>query len=182
MDKTTLNKFPILETDRLRLRKLKLSDDKTIYSFHSDLENRKYIDKPPPKNILASRGFIREINRGVKAREWVYWGIELKKEKILIGTICLWHFSEKNNCAELGYELGSAFQGKGYMSEAIKIVVDFAFKTLKVNRLEAYTHYENEASIRALKKYNFSKEKDIKEKYSNRKGTYKMSVFILGNH
>lgn len=182
MDKTVLNKFPELKTERLRLRKLKLSDDEVIYSFHSDLANRKYIDRPPPKNILASREFVREINRGVKAKEWVYWGIELKKEKKMIGTICLWHFSEKNNSIELGYELGSSFQRKGYMSEAIKVVIDFAFTSLKANVIKAYTHCKNEASKRALEKFNFRKEKDIEEKYANKKGTYKMSVFILSNY
>ena len=166
-------------TKRLRLRKLTDSDDQIIYSFHSDLENRKYIDKPAPKNVTESRGFIKNISRGVESKEWIYWGIELKKEKQLIGTICLWHFSEKNNRVEVGYELGAPFQRKGYMCEALEKVIHFAFHDLQVNGLEAYTHAENRSSQKLLEKYNFKKEKEFEEKYAKKEGVYKMAVYLL---
>ncbi|MEO1262488.1 MAG: GNAT family N-acetyltransferase [Bacteroidota bacterium] len=181
MNKSALSPFPFLETARLRLRQLKPSDAPTIYSFHADSENRKYIDKPPPENVLATRNFIKSINAGISKNECGYWGLELKADPQLVGTICLWNFSENFNRVEVGFELGAQFQRLGYMSEALESVIYFAFNNLKASKIEAYTHLENRSSQKILEKYNFKKEKEIEEKFAEKKGTYKMAVYSLKN-
>ncbi len=60
--------------------------------------------------------------------------------------------------AYLGYEVFNPHQGKGYMSEGIKLLLKEAFETLKLHRLEANIQPENTASIRLVSKAGFTKE------------------------
>lgn len=173
--------FPILQTKRLILRKMKLSDEPELYDMLADIDSRKYIDQPPYDNINEIIEYINLRNEGVEKNEWVYWAITLKEEDKLIGTICLWDFSNDFNKAEIGYELKAKYQGKGIMSEALQSVIRYAFKFLRINQLEAFTHSENKESIKLLEKNNFQKQRIFKEEYNSKKGAYEMVVYSLNN-
>ncbi len=60
--------------------------------------------------------------------------------------------------AYLGYYIGADFAGKGLMSEAIYLMLQFAFKNLKLHRVEANVQPHNLSSIAVLRKNNFTKE------------------------
>ncbi|MEO5908017.1 MAG: GNAT family N-acetyltransferase, partial [Ginsengibacter sp.] len=102
-----------------------------------------------------ARSFIKKINNNIKSNKSFYWAITIKGNPKLVGTICLWKFSENKKTAEVGYELNSAFQGKGIMDEALKKVIHFSFETLGITTLEAFTHKDNLKSISLLMKNNF---------------------------
>ena len=72
----------------------------------------------------------------------------------MIGTVCFWNLSADRKSAELGYELHPDHQGKGYMHEAMKEVIDFAFRS-GFTCLEAHSHKDNLASTRLLRKHGF---------------------------
>jgi ribosomal-protein-alanine N-acetyltransferase len=95
------------------------------------------------------------INGGILKRKWIYWAICVQHRPELIGTICLWNFSDDLSTAELGYELHPDFHGMGYMDEAVKQVIQYSFETLGISRLDAYTHRENIRSTRLLEKNRF---------------------------
>ncbi|MGB5847120.1 MAG: GNAT family protein [Ignavibacteriaceae bacterium] len=155
MNKINFAPFPILKTERLTLRCLELSDDKQLFSLRSNKIVNKYIVRPQQKDIKEIRPFISKINNGINNNEWIYWVISLKDNPTLIGTICLWNFSEDKTVAEIGYELDPAFQGKGIMSEALNNIIEFGFKNIKLIAIEAYTHKNNDDSTKLLQKYNF---------------------------
>ena len=155
MDKFNFTPFPVLTTERLTLRCLELSDDQLLFKLRSDKVVNKYIVRPKQKNIEEIRGFITKVKNGIENNEWIYWVITIKDDPSLIGTICLWNFSEDKTVAEIGYELDPAFQGKGIMSEALKKIIDFAFQDIKLKSIEAYTHKDNDDSTKLLQKFNF---------------------------
>lgn len=68
----------------------------------------------------------------------------------------MWNFSEDRKTAEIGYELFPHSQGKGIMDEAIKKLIGFAFQTLGIDILEAFTNKNNLKSISLLLRNNFS--------------------------
>lgn len=70
----------------------------------------------------------------------------------MIGSICLWNFSNNLKTAEVGYSLYPEFQNKGIMSEALKSVIDYGFNELKLDKIEAFTHSKNEPSKKLLEK------------------------------
>jgi ribosomal-protein-alanine N-acetyltransferase len=73
----------------------------------------------------------------------------------LVGTICLFSFSDENARCEIGYELLTNFQGQGIMKEAVEKVIDYAFNTIKVKKIEACLHRDNQRSINLLEKFSF---------------------------
>jgi ribosomal-protein-alanine N-acetyltransferase len=150
--------FPVLTTERLILRCLELSDDQLLFKLRSNKIVNQYIVRPKQKDIKEIRSFISKINDEINNNEWIYWVISLKDDQTLIGDICLWNFSEEKTVAEIGYELDPAFQGKGFMSEALKKIIEFGFKKIELDAIEAYTHKNNNNSTKLLLKYNFKQD------------------------
>ncbi len=149
--------FSLLKTERLTLRQLKGSDDKEIFALRSDDRVNKYLDRKPSKSIDDAKNFIQTINENIQRNISIYWTITLKGTDKLIGTICLFDFSNDNLKAEIGYELLPNFQGKGLMQEAAFKVLEFGFQHIGLNSIEAYTHSENQSSTSLLEKLNFKK-------------------------
>lgn len=155
--------FPVLKTERLILRQLTINDDKEIYSLRSDAQVNKYIDRAPSKTIDDARTFIHKIEEFVKLNQGIYWAITLAGSDNLVGTICLYNFSNENDQAEIGYELLPAFQGQGIMQEAIEEVISFSAQVVGVKIIEAYTHIENKNSTKLLEKFQFRKFESVSE-------------------
>src|SRR4051812_27929882 len=147
--------FPILATERLTLRQLVINDEQEIFTLRSDNEINKYLDRQVSNTIDDARNFINKINENINKNESLYWAITLSDRKILVGTICLFGFSDENGKCEIGYELLTNFQGQGIMKEAVEKVIDYAFNTIKVKKIEASLHSDNVSSIKLLEKFSF---------------------------
>lgn len=147
--------FPELATARLTLRQLLETDDEYIFKLRSDERVNKYIDRPKAISIESAQAFIYNINDGIANDKWLYWAICLKGGGNLIGTICLWNFSDDKTEAEIGYELLPEFHGRGIMDEALKSVIEFANKKLQLKKILAFTHKENVSSSKLLQRNNF---------------------------
>ena len=151
--------FPVLKTERLTLRQLVSSDANEIFALRSDENVNKYLDRKPSKSIDDAKIFIQTINENIQRNNSIYWAITLSVSDTdkLIGTICLFDFSDDNLKGEIGYELLPDFQGKGIMQEATSKVIDFGIQHIGLISIEAYTHSENQSSTRLLEKFNFKK-------------------------
>jgi len=155
--------FPELKTKRLVLRQLTKGDCQDIFFLRTDEGVNRYIERPRPKNINDAKEFISNTNNGIKQNEMIDWAITLKDTHKLIGTICLWNFSKDKTRAEVGFELKPMYQGKGIMNEALKIILEFGFKTVALASIDAYTHKDNISSIILLKKNNFEQNPELKD-------------------
>ncbi len=81
--------------------------------------------------------FLKRIDELEKNTEAVTWGIALRNEPQLIGTICLWNIQKEHYRAEVGYNLHPDYWAKGIMQEAIKEVIDYGFNVMKLHSIEA---------------------------------------------
>jgi len=151
----TFTPFPILTTERLTLRQLAINDEQEIFALRSDSEINKYLDRQIANTIDDARNFINQVNENINKNDSLYWAITLRDKNILIGTICLFSFSGKNENCEIGYELLTNFQGQGIMREALEKVIDYAFNTITVQKIEAFFHRDNQSSIKLLEKFTF---------------------------
>jgi len=147
--------FPVLTTDRLTLRQLSPSDTTAIFALRSDERVNRYLDRPACRSLEEAAAFVEKINGGIEQGKSLYWVICLQENPLLVGTICLWNFSEDGQTAELGYELSPDFQGRGIMSEALGRVLAYIFGTLGLQTVEAYTHPENAPSEKLLRMHGF---------------------------
>lgn len=154
--------LPVLDTSRLLLRQLKETDVGAIYSLRSNEQVNQFIDRPIAKDPEEAKAFIQKISDGIAGNKSYYWGITLKENGKMIGTICFWNLSADRKRAELGYELHPDYQGKGYMDEALKEVISFAFRS-GFTSLEAYTHKDNFASTKLLLKHGFVHDEERKD-------------------
>ena len=150
-------------TERLILRTLTEQDSQDIFEIRSNPEINKFLQRDPPKNSFEALEFILNIKRNSANNEIVFWGISLQNNPKLIGTICLWKFSEDRKTAELGYELLPEYQGKGMMSEAVNFVLNYGFKDLNLGRIEAFTNRNNSDSIKLLQNLKFIFDKDRRD-------------------
>ena len=144
--------FPILTTGRLTLRQLVIDDEQEIFTLRSDSEINKYLDRQLSVTIEDARNFINKVNANINKNDSLYWAITLPDRKRVVGTICLFGFSAENGNCEIGYELLTNFQGQGIMNETVEKVIDYAFNTIKVQKIEAFLHRDNQRSINLLEK------------------------------
>jgi ribosomal-protein-alanine N-acetyltransferase len=159
--------FPTLTTERLVLRQLLESDAEEIYLLRSDVIINRYLDREPSKTLEDALNFIRKINENFKNNEVPYWAITQKNNEKLIGTICLFDFSEELKRCEIGYELLPGYQGQGFMNEAVKKVIEYSVQALGIKTIDACTHKGNQSSIKLLQKFNFEKTEIVDETNPN---------------
>jgi len=152
---TSFTAFPILTTERLTLRQLVIADEQEIFTLRSDSEINKYLGRKISRTIDDANDFINTVNENIAKNDSLYWAITFSDKSILIGTICLFSFSGKNEKCEIGYELLPNFHGQGIMREALAKVIDYAFNTIKVQKIEAFFHRDNQSSIKLLEKFSF---------------------------
>ena len=147
--------FPTLTTERLTLRQLLINDEEQIFTLRSDSEINKYLDRPLSKTLEDARNFIHTVNENINKNISLYWAITLRDSNTFVGTICLYGFSDENDNCEIGYELLTNFEGQGIMKEAVEIVIGYAFNTIKLQKIEAFLHKDNQRSINLLEKLLF---------------------------
>lgn len=153
--------FPVITTERLVLRPLTYADENEIFYLRSDLEIHTYLDRPLAQSLDDARAFIDRVTKGFENCNILYWGICLKDELKIIGTVCLWKISAELEQAETGYELMLQYRGKGYIQEALKAVLDYGFNILNLKTIEAEVSPGNAKSVGLLKGFGFTKfEKD----------------------
>jgi [ribosomal protein S5]-alanine N-acetyltransferase len=149
--------FPVLTTDRLTLRRLVMDDAEQILALRSDANVNQYLDRAPSQTIDDASRFIATIHENINKNEALYWAITLTGSPRLVGTICLFQFSDQNRQCDIGYELLPAFQGQGIMQEAAKKVIDHAFQSIGLHKIAAFTHRDNRSSVKLLEKFRFFK-------------------------
>lgn len=155
--------FPNLETERLFLRRVANTDVKEILELRSNAETMKYIPRPLLKTAEDALEHIGNIDTKIENQEGINWAITLKGSPKLIGIIGHYRISPENYRAEVGYMLLPQFHGKGIIPEAIKEVVKYGFKEMKLHSIEAIIDPANLASEKVLQKNGFIKEAHLKE-------------------
>lgn len=157
--------IPILETERLYLRKIDKSDVKEIFYLRSDKEMMQYIPRPLCETEEDALKLIRLIQFGYKKGSSINWGITLKPNNTLIGTVGYVRMHLEHNRAEIGYMLDKRYHRKGIMREAVAKVIEYGFEQMKLHTIEAVIDPGNVASEVLLRNFGFEKEAHFKENF-----------------
>jgi [ribosomal protein S5]-alanine N-acetyltransferase len=146
----------ILKTERLRLRKVKLSDADAIFrQYAQDPEVTKYVSWRAHKGIEETRDFLRSCLRAWDAGNAFHWVIERSEDRQVIGMMSARAGGEK---WELGYVLARVHWKQGYMTEAVKGIVAWAMRQKNIYRVWAVCDVENLASARVMEKAGMQRE------------------------
>lgn len=173
-----LDSFPILHTDRIDLVEIKQEHLGDIYKLFSDPKVTQYYNVITLTSEEEAQKFIDWFHNRFEEKLGVRWGIALKGQSNIIGTIGFNNFI-KNHRANLGYDLQSKYWNNGYSTEAIKTIIEFGFKTLEINRIEAEVMQGNLASERVLDKIGFKNEGILRQWMFWNDKHYDMSMFSL---
>ncbi len=155
--------FQNLKSDRLLLRQITPADVNEIFAMRSNVEVMKYVPRPLCKNLDDAMAIIDMIDQKIVANEGINWAITLHGHNELIGFIGYYKIQWEHFRSELGYMLSPKFNGKGLITEAIQLVVEYGFNEMKMHSLTAVIDPENIASARVLENNNFIKEGIFKE-------------------
>lgn len=147
------------------MRSISAEDVDDFFEIYSNVEVMRYWSTPPLPNRDAASKLLNEIQEGFKRREMLEWGIALGTDDTLIGTVTLFHPDFTHRRSEIGYALGRAHWGKGYMQETLTAAVNYAFTALNLHRIEADVDPRNAASIRSLERLGFQREGYLRERW-----------------
>ena len=146
-----------IETERLILREMKISDLDPMFKLDSDPEVHRCLGNKPIKTKAEARIIIESVLNQYKERGIGRWVAIEKSSGDFIGWSGLRLNTEYNmngftNYYDLGYRLLKRYWGKGYATESGKAAVNYAFNTLGLTKFYATTEIGNQASHRALLK------------------------------
>ena len=159
------NTLPIITTPRVVLRWISENDIDGLYDVFSDPQVMRYWSTGPLPDRQAAAKMQREIADGNVKETMMKWGLALRESDSLIGTTTLFNLNLDNGRAEIGYAMGRAYWGRGYMHEALEALVSHAFEVLQMRRLEADVDPRNTASIRTLERLGFQREGFLRERW-----------------
>ncbi|WP_404457252.1 GNAT family N-acetyltransferase [Oceanobacillus kapialis] len=155
---STMNAFPVLETERLILRKVMKTDAASMLTYLSDKDVMEYYGLEPFKTeeeALSEVAWYDEIfTEGIGIR----WGITLKGLDKVIGTCGFLNMVKQHSRTQIGYELDKQYWGKGIAREAMEAVLRYGFYEMKLHRIEALIEPPNTSSIKLVERNGFMRE------------------------
>ena len=160
-----------IEGKLINLRELKKFDVPSIYQNAKDFDIARYTTLPHPYKLKDAEDFVRTTHQKIRRKKAFELGIELKETKKVIGMISLMNIDYKNKNAEIGYWLGKKYWGKKIMKEAVRLILGFGFKKLKLVRIYARVMSPNISSAKLLEKSGFQYEGRMR-KTTLRKGKW----------
>lgn len=153
----------MLEGKHIHLRLLEKQDAKALLQIYSN--NREFLRPWEPAReadfytLYGMQNIIEALSDAARADEAYSFGIFLKPNRELIGRLTLSSISRGVfQSANLGYFLAEAYNGRGYMTEGVRLALHFAFENLMLHRVQAGTMLNNFGSQKVLTKAGFRRE------------------------
>ena len=115
---------------------------------------------PFPPTASDHEKFLNEISSD---KDEYTFAIELKENRMFIGSIAVYLVNWKNGTCYVGISIGPDYQGKGYGTDAMEILLDFIFNYLNVNKVKLQVFGFNQQAIRSYEKSGFHHEGTLRE-------------------
>ncbi|MCI0414106.1 GNAT family N-acetyltransferase [bacterium] len=148
----------ILETPRLRLRRITKNDVSIYFNFFSDAETMRFY--PSTRSMQETQEFVDRQLRRYERSGYGPWATILKSEDALIGYCGLIpQLVDDAPEVEIGYLIGRSYWRQGFASEAAIACRDYAFYKLGLRRLISLIDPANVASIGVSRKVGMTLEK-----------------------
>jgi ribosomal-protein-alanine N-acetyltransferase len=154
---------PTLHTARLRLRPFTSADADALYVLHSNAYVLRYWDAPPWSERARAERFIAACRQMAEDGSGARLAMDRLSDESFVGWCSLTRWNPDYRSASLGYCLGDAAWGHGYATEAARSMLQWAYDTLDLNRVQAETDTRNVASARVLEKLGFVREGTLRE-------------------
>lgn len=159
--------FVDLQTQRLLLRSVSPKDRNFIYEQFSNAHINRYLFDAEPLRHVEEADEIIGFYMAPEPRSQHRWILTLNDEGTPIGT-CGYHcWNKEDRTVEIGYDLKETYWGKGFMTEALSKIIDFAKENMKVKSINACIYVENQKSIAVVEKFGFERSGEKTELFRN---------------
>ena len=156
--------LPVLRGARVVLRELRASDAASLFAMLSADEVARFIS-PPPTTVSGFEQFIAWTLRQRSAGTYACFAVTVRGYDTAIGIFQLRQIDADFRTAEWGFAIGSPFWGTGVFREGADLMLDFAFETVGVYRLEARASVQNGRGNGALRKLGAVKEAILRKSF-----------------
>jgi RimJ/RimL family protein N-acetyltransferase len=162
--------LPVLSGEKVMLRELRLSDAPSLLSMLSTEEVARFIS-PPPTTVEGFERFVAWTHRERASGNYACFAVVPHGMDTAIGIFQVRQLEPGFATAEWGFAIGSPFWGTGVFADGAKLVVNFAFDTLRTHRLEARAAVQNGRGNGALRKMGATQEGILRRSFL-RNGDY----------
>ncbi|RSD25391.1 GNAT family N-acetyltransferase [Mesobacillus subterraneus] len=163
--------LPVMETERMILRKITLGDIDDIHAYASNPEVSKYVFWNAHQSRADTEEYVKAVLSLYEQGKLAPWGIHFKEDHKLVGTADFVSWQPQHKTAEIGYALSQDYWGKGIATEAARELIRFGFKNMDLVRIQAKCLVANKGSERVMEKAGMTYE-GILRKYVLIKGIH----------
>lgn len=158
----SVDKQPVLVTDRLLLRSFDLGDAPEVQRLAGDYAVAATTLLPYPYPDGLAEVWIASLREGIERGEVASFAVTLSADRRLIGGVRL-QIDERHARGELGFWVGRPYWGRGYATEATRAVIGYGFSSLGLHRITATHLSRNPASGRVMEKCGMVHEAHLRE-------------------
>ena len=146
------SRIPDLETERLVLRPMRVTDTADMFAYAHDPAVTQYLLWRPHPDPAYTRSYLEYIAGRYRIGTCYDWAVVCREDGHMIGTCGFAGIDCAHNVGEIGYVINPAYRGRGYAAEAVTRVLKFGFDVLGLHRVEARYILGNDASRRVMEK------------------------------
>jgi RimJ/RimL family protein N-acetyltransferase len=177
--------FPKLQGVHIKLRELSTNDIPEITKLMTRKIARFLWEVPYPYTRKDALDLVDSSKRSFKTFQAVNLAIEYNNDletlKKVIGIISLKNINLTTKVSHIGYWIGEEYWGMGFGTEAVCIVLSYAFSVIGLKKISAFVYPDNKGSIRVLEKNGFKIAGQVNE-FHRISGSYRNSlIFIIQN-
>jgi len=156
--------LPVLTGAQVVLRELRASDATSLFALLTTEEVSRFIS-PPPTTVEGFERFIGWAHRQRRAGSYACFAVTLASDDTAIGIFQLRELEPGFGTAEWGFAIGSPYWGTGVFQEGAELLLNFAFDTVGVHRLEARAAIRNGRGNGALRKMGATQEGVLRQSF-----------------
>ena len=169
-----------LETDRLVLRPFAAEDAAAMYAnWASDSEVTKFLTWPTHGSVEISAMVLADWISYYEEENFYQWAIVPKELGQPIGSIGVVGQKDDLACVEIGYCIGRNWWHQGIVTEALQAVVDFFFREVGANRVEAKHDVNNPNSGAVMRKCGMTFEGTLRQAGQNNQGICDLCIYAV---
>jgi len=166
---------PLIQTPRLVLRGLGEDDVPFLLEHFGRSEINEYSADDDVKSLEEAKELYLKYIAPTVSR----FRLGLLLDGKLIGTVGFYGIDHENGKAIAGADLMKEYWGKGLMTEALQALIDYGFKQMNLNRIEATSDPRNSRSIRLMERCGFRREGLLRQKFYYKATFHDEAIYSL---
>ena len=166
------SRIPTLETPRLILRAMKVSDAEDMFAYARHEEVSRYLTWSPHTDVQYTKEYLTYVGQRYRTGDFYDWAVVCREDGHMIGTCGFTCFDFVSDAGQIGYVFHPDYRGRGLATEAVRAVLDFGFRRLELHRIDARFMQENLRSLKLMERVGMTFEGYARESMMV-KGTYR---------